>query len=280
MAKTRSIFSPEAMMSLEHIAHETVLPVTSIIGGDVELVACAPGLLLEDEHLLRPRPDDRNDSRALFLERLGDGVNDPDAHASADADGRFDAVDLRGVPQGPEYVLDDIAGVELRKLVRRLPDDLVDDRQRPLHRVGVDDGQGDPLPLVVDHENDELAGFSLFRDIRRLEDRLDDVLGENDFFRDPVQRQCPPYDFTRGLGSDCSPSSIRYIFRDVPSVIKKREPEGSPFIAALDVPINILSSVCQVPPERTPGRPCRRTCCPRCSARTCRCRTSSASRAT
>ena len=71
------------------------------------------------------------------------------------------------------------------------------------------DGEGDPLPLVVDHENDELAGLSLFRDIRRLEDRLDDVLGENDFFRDPVQRQCPPYHFKWSLGSDCSPSSIR-----------------------------------------------------------------------
>src|SRR5512137_2129214 len=56
---------------LEHIADETVSAVTPVIGRDVELVTHTSGLLLEDEQILRPRPDNRNDPRPLFLERLG-----------------------------------------------------------------------------------------------------------------------------------------------------------------------------------------------------------------
>ena len=160
----------------ERFGDEPVAAVAPVIGGHVELVARGPGFVLEDEHLFRPGPDDGDDPGPFLFKRLGYGVKNPDSHAAADADGRFDAVDLRGVPQGPQDMLDDISGVELRKLIRRLPDDLVDDRQRPLHRVGIDDGQRDPLAFLVDHENDELPGLSLFRDVRRLKDRLDDVL--------------------------------------------------------------------------------------------------------
>src|SRR5512137_480730 len=76
---------------LEHIADETVSTVTAIVSRDVKLVTHTPGLLLEDEQILRPRPDNRNNPRPLFLERLGNGVKDSDAHPAADADRRFDS---------------------------------------------------------------------------------------------------------------------------------------------------------------------------------------------
>ena len=37
-----------------------------------------------------------------------------------------------------------------------------------------------------------IGGLVAYRNLGRLEDRLDDVLGENDPFRDPVQRLYPP----------------------------------------------------------------------------------------
>ena len=72
-----------------------------------------------------------------------------------------------------------ISDVHLRELRRSRAHCLEDYRYRAARRVGVADGEGDALAeLLVDHEDDELAGLALLCDERGLELHAEDVIRE------------------------------------------------------------------------------------------------------
>ncbi len=73
------------------------------------------------------------------------------------------------MPQRPHDILDEPADLLRRQLQGGLAHGLVDDRDRPGIGVGVGDGQGNPLAVLIESNDDELAGLALLRDQRRFD---------------------------------------------------------------------------------------------------------------
>ena len=82
--------------------------------------------------------------------------------------------------------MDTLADLQAVQLHRGAADDLEDDVHSALFAVVVMDGDGDALTVLVDTQNDELAGLSLFRHHRRL-NLVEDHSGlERFFFHDAI----------------------------------------------------------------------------------------------
>ena len=160
---------------LELVGHEPLEAVGAVVGRDQQLVADRADLLLEDHQLLVPRSDDRDHVVAGLLHGPGRRVGDRRADAAADHHHRAVELDVRGLAQRPDQVEDRIAGVQHVEQLGRLADALDDDRDRPLLRVGIGDGQRDALAVGVQPEDDELAGLPLPGDARRLDDEPLDI---------------------------------------------------------------------------------------------------------
>ena len=95
---------------------------------------------------------------------------------------RAEALDLRGLPERADHVADRVAGSEGVQQLRRLADALDDDRDVPALGVRVRDRERDALAVLVDADDDELAGLALARDAGGLDAEELDVGGEEACF--------------------------------------------------------------------------------------------------
>ncbi len=93
------------------------------------------------------------------MQGAGDRVDGGDADPSPDASHRSVVLDLRGHAQWPRNVQDTVSLFQGSQLLRRLADDLEDDGDRTLFPAIIGDGHGDPFRLVVQAQDDELAGL-------------------------------------------------------------------------------------------------------------------------
>ena len=113
------------------------------------------------------------------LHRLGDRVDRRDADAAAAEHDAPEPLHLARHAERTEDVRQSVADAEARELERRGADGLEDDGDGPGRLVRVGDREGDALAaVVVDLDDEELAGLVLAGDVRGLEGHLVDVGGE------------------------------------------------------------------------------------------------------
>ena len=141
---------------------EALLAIGAVVGHQVEVVASGLELLLQDDDVLAAETGNNIHLHTGFMESLGGGVSDGAAHAAADDTDALLALDVGGTAQGTDKVADGIALVERTQHIGGQPDFLEDDGDGALLPVITGDGQRHPLGFLVNAENDELTGQSLF----------------------------------------------------------------------------------------------------------------------
>jgi hypothetical protein len=99
-------------------------------------------------------------------ERARDWQHRRDTGAAADADAGSPILDLGGLAEGPDH-LDRVPLLHGAHLHRRLADLLDDQGDGARLRVGVGDGQRNPLPVIVEEHDHELTGAVLAGHLRR-----------------------------------------------------------------------------------------------------------------
>ena len=175
-AKTASI-EPASQTSLSASVTNPWPAVAAVVGADDDL-AGRPQLVLEDDPFAGAAADHARDLDAASMELLGDREDHRGADAAADADHPA-LVDQVGRPsERPGHVADHVTGLEGDEVDRALADGLDDQGDRARGRVGVGDGQRDPLGSLAEADDDELAGPADLGDPRRLDDEPGDVRRE------------------------------------------------------------------------------------------------------
>ncbi len=183
---------------LQRIGHQALAPVGAVVRDDDDLVRDGPHLILEDDQVLGPGPDDGDDLVARLLVGLHDRMHGRNADAAAHADNRPYLLDVGGASERPKEDGDLVAHLKLRQLERRRPHRLEHDGDPALLRVGVRDGQGHPLSQVpIDLEDDKLPRLSVSCDLRRRHLEVVDalpplkVMRELPFFQNRMQITFP-----------------------------------------------------------------------------------------
>ena len=164
---------------LERGRDEVLAAVGAVVGADDHLVARLAHAVLEDEQVLRARGEDARHVVAGGLHRLGDRVDRRDADAAAAEHHAAELLHLARHAERAEDVGERVADAEPGELQGRSADGLEDDRDGAGGLVRVGDGERDSLaPVVVDLDDEELAGLVLARDVRGLEGHLEHAVRE------------------------------------------------------------------------------------------------------
>ena len=129
--------------------------------------------------------------RAAVMELLEHGIGDGAAHAAADDADLLLAFGLGRAAERADKVLNVLALGLVAELFGRSADRLHDDRHSALFAVEIMDGDGDALTVLVDAQDDELAGFGLLCH-HRCFDLVEDHGGlERFFFHDAIHEDSP-----------------------------------------------------------------------------------------
>ena len=107
---------------------------------------------------------------------LGHGIRDGVAHAAANHADALEAFHVGGTAQRPDKVRDAVSRLEEIEHTGRLPDGLHHDGHSALLGVRGGDGDGNTLAVLVQPEDDELAGSRLAGDQRSLDHEFYDGL--------------------------------------------------------------------------------------------------------
>ena len=110
------------------------------------------------------------------MHALGDRVRNGVADAAADHAHTLEPFHVGGAAERSDKVCDLIAGLQQIEHLGGLTDRLDHDGNGALFAVIARDGNGNTLAILVQPENDKLAGKRLARDQRGLNDELDDGL--------------------------------------------------------------------------------------------------------
>ncbi len=141
--------------------------VRAVVRRDEELVALGPHLVLENDEVLAPRADDRNDVIAPRLERPDLGVDGRDAQAASQAgDGPY-LSEVQMTTQGPDEVAYLLALPERRQVICGLTHFLEYNRNGARAAVEIRDRERNSLAPLVKPEDYELARLALPGDERR-----------------------------------------------------------------------------------------------------------------
>src|ERR1039458_10350070 len=140
---------------------QTFLAVATVVRGHKHLVADRPRLVLQDKQVLRAGTEDGGDMVPDPSKRLGDRIGDRGPHTAADHHHRSEQTDIRRATKRTDYIEDRIARVQSVKQLGRLAYALHNDRNGAVRWIGISDGQRDAFAVLVNANNDELAGLLL-----------------------------------------------------------------------------------------------------------------------
>src|SRR5665647_716546 len=148
----------------------------AVIGGDDELVTDLPHLVLPEQEALVAGGHDADDLVAGFLERPGDRIDRRHADSPSGADDRAHLLDLARLAQWTDEAGERVALAQRLQMPRRRADRLDHDGDCARLAVEIGDGERDPLPLFVDHQDDELSRLARRGDSRSLDDLHEHVI--------------------------------------------------------------------------------------------------------
>src|SRR5450756_1279259 len=155
---------------LERLGDQAVTAAAAVIGGDDQLVTDLPHLVLPDQQALVAGGDDGDDLVASLLECPGDGIDRRHTHAAAGEDDRAHLLDLARHAQWTDEVAERVAFAQCLQLPRRLANRLDDDGDGACLAVEIGDSERNPLPLLVNPQNDELSRLAGRGDRGSLDD--------------------------------------------------------------------------------------------------------------
>ena len=141
--------------------------ITAVIGGHDQFIARRFHFFFQDNQGLGPGADDGGYPVAGFLEGFRNGIDDAHPYPAADTDDMAVVFYFRRVAKRSLDILNVIADIQRRHQRRRLAHNLKNDGDGSLLPIRINDGQRDPLPLLVDLEDHELAGLTLPGNLRR-----------------------------------------------------------------------------------------------------------------
>src|SRR5450759_1517538 len=155
---------------LERLGDQTLAAAAAVISGDYQLITDLPHLVLPEQQALVAGAEDGDDPVAGLFERPGDGIDRRHPDAAPGADDRAHFVDLARHAQRTDEVAERVAFAQCLQMARRRADRLDDDGDGARLAVEIGDGERDPLPLFVDHQDDELSWLAGCGDRRSLDD--------------------------------------------------------------------------------------------------------------
>ena len=159
--------------------------IKTVIGADDQLVAGLLEVLLQDHQILGAEAHDGMDLSAIVMELLQHGIRNGAAHAAAHNGDLLLALDVRGLAQRADEIMQRLSLFEGIQFHRRTADDLVNNRNRAALTVVIRNGQRDALAVLQRAQNDELAGLRFFGDKRRVDHHLGDGRVQALFFDNP-----------------------------------------------------------------------------------------------
>src|SRR5665647_1949622 len=161
---------------LERLGDQALAATAAVIGGDDELVTDLPHLVLPEQEALVAGGHDADDLVAGFLERPGDRIDRRHADSPSGADDRAHLLDLARLAQWTDEAGERVALAQRLQMPRRRADRLDHDGDCARLAVEIGDGERDPLPLFVDHQDDELSRLARRGDSRSLDDLHEHVI--------------------------------------------------------------------------------------------------------
>ncbi len=183
----------------QHLAHEALVTLGPVVGGNEDLVGDRLELLAQDDQVGAPGSDDRDHFDALAVQGLGDGVQGrrPEAAPHADAEA-FDLLEAGRQAQRTGDVGDELALLQGAEPLAGGPHPLDDESDGPRIWVGVADGQWNALGSLGRAYDHELPGLAPLSDSWRLDVEPHDALGEQGLALDLMHE-------LRHLGQRCQP---------------------------------------------------------------------------
>src|SRR5665811_2176161 len=161
---------------LERLGDQALAATAAVIGRDDELVTDLPQLVLPEQQALVACGHDADDLVAGFLERPGDRIDRRHADPAAGADDRAHLLDLARLAQWTNEAGERVALAQRLQMPRRRADRLDHDGDGARFAVEIGDGERDPLPLFVDHQDDELSRLARRGNRRSLDDLHEHVI--------------------------------------------------------------------------------------------------------
>ena len=156
---------------------EALLAVAAVVGADVEVGGVGAHLVLQDHDVLAAEAGDHIDLDPGFIEALAHGVADGAADAAADDADALLSADLGGFAHGADKVGKAVADFHQLQHTGGLADGLDHDGNGTGLAVVIGNGQGNALAVLIQTQDDELAGQALLGDQRGLDDVLKDRAG-------------------------------------------------------------------------------------------------------
>ena len=156
----------------------------AVVGHHDHLAGSGLELVLQNHKVFIAEADDGMHFAALLVQLLGHGQRDGAAHAAADHGDLFEAIGVRRNAQRANEIMQALTLFKGIQLHRRAADDLVDNRDRAALAVIIRDGQRNALAVLQRTQDDELAGFCLLGDKRRIDHHLGDGRVQALFFDD------------------------------------------------------------------------------------------------
>ena len=157
----------EQLLQLD--GNKAVLAVGAVVGHEIQMVAGLLELVFENDDVLVAEADDDVGLDTRLFKGLCRRICDRAADAAADDADALLAFHVRRLAERTDKVLDIVALVQTAEHLGGQADLLEDDRDRALFAVIAGDGQRHALRLLIDTENDELAGLRLAGDERSLD---------------------------------------------------------------------------------------------------------------
>src|SRR5450759_1830220 len=161
---------------LERLGDQALAATTAVIGGDDELVTDLPHLVLPEQEALVAGGHDADDLVAGLLERPRDRIDRRHADSPGGADDRAHLLDLARLAQWTNEAGERVALAQRLQMPRRRADRLDHDGDGARFAVEIGDGERDPLPLFVDHQDDELSRLARCGNRRSLDDLHEHVI--------------------------------------------------------------------------------------------------------
>ncbi|OQA06422.1 MAG: hypothetical protein BWY65_02199 [Firmicutes bacterium ADurb.Bin373] len=153
---------------LQHVGNKPFADIRPVIGSYPQLTAGGSHLVLPEDKLGGPRPHNTDNLISRFFHGPGYGINRGDAHSAADTDNPAVIIDIRRDAQRPYKVLDTIPFIQGTQFSGSLAHLLENTGDGALFAVKISNGQGNPLTLVLDPEDNKLTGHCLSGHQRRF----------------------------------------------------------------------------------------------------------------
>ena len=170
----------------ERNGHQPVNAVTAVIGGHDELLRGLSHLVFHDEQVLRARADDGRHPISGLSQRLDDRIDLGNTDATGKTDTMPELLDVSRMAERPADIRQIVPCFLLSKKPGGFADFLDNHGNGATLRVGVGNGDGNPLAGFVNAKNHELARLPAPGNLRRLDHKALDRRSEVGFVQDFV----------------------------------------------------------------------------------------------